>query len=125
MICPSTRLLIFAVLKGVTEPRPVRKTGTSCCCTLATATETARGAAACAFCCLESPLLVQAVRQAMRAARNRAARGRGMRRDFSKKLQWMIFTNLSGCEFLPNRRLDCHSLDVFIVNTVVPTPSAK
>src|ERR1700732_3802208 len=61
MICPSTRLLMLAVLNAVPDPNPVRYTGTSGRWTGATATDTARGAAACACCCFESTLL-QAVR---------------------------------------------------------------
>jgi hypothetical protein len=49
---------MFAVLKAVTDPNPLRYTGTSCLTTGATATETERGpAAACAFCGFESPPL--------------------------------------------------------------------
>src|SRR5579863_6520056 len=72
MIWPSTRLLMFAVLKAVTAPSPVRYTGTSCRCTGDVATETARGAAACAFCCLESALLVQPREIAQTAAVTRS-----------------------------------------------------
>src|SRR5271166_4402556 len=71
MICPSTRLLMLAVLKAVTAPRPVRYTGTSWRCTGATATETARGpAAACAFCGLE---LLQPTTNAHTAAISKTA----------------------------------------------------
>src|SRR5215469_6962002 len=53
MIWPSTRLLMLAVLNAVTDPSPVRYTGTSCRCTVATATDTGCGPLACALPCLE------------------------------------------------------------------------
>src|ERR1700683_896907 len=106
----------------------------SCCCTLATATETVRGPAACAFCCLESPP-EQPEKNAQTTPRVTAKRipspewradcGRSSRKLESRELESVIFTVSAGCAFPQARRRTHVLLDVFIFDSVAVSPQEK
>src|ERR1700692_3770450 len=96
----------------------------SCCCTLATATETVRGPAACACCCLDSPLVQPERDTQIRPNATAETRQRRRCADIGRsrtEVGSKIFTVVIRCTF-PQTRRTCDLLDVFILDSVAASP---